>query len=132
VSVTEPRIDRDGNRARGLVVAIISTTPILCEALADVFESIGEVRVFSAHSGDTGGLLRALRPDAVVIDTEELEDATGFARDSGATLLHVSLVDSTLRSWNGEGWTQIENDGWSAESIRNALIGAMYHRGGSE
>jgi len=132
VNLADP-IAGHANRARNLVVAIISATPIFCEALADVFEGIGEVRTFTPRSGETGGLLRALRPDAIVIDTEEeLEEATDFARESGAALLHVSLVESKLRSWNGSGWTDIENDAWSPESIRNALIGAMYQRGGSE
>lgn len=132
MSVTSFRPDRQANETRNLFVAIISPAPIFSEALAEVFKSIGEVRTFPARSGDTAGLLRALSPDAVVIGGEdELEEAAAFARETGVPLLYVSLVPGTLRIWTRAGWRHMENDSWTPESIRNALIGAIYRPEGT-
>lgn len=129
MSVTRSEPDRHTNETRDLLVAIISPAPIFSQALADVFESIAEVRTFPAQSGDIAGLLLALSPDAVVIGGEdELEDATAFASETGVPLLYVSLVPGTLRIWTRAGWHHMENSSWTPESIRNALVGAIYHR----
>ncbi|MEK6275753.1 MAG: hypothetical protein AABM30_10485 [Actinomycetota bacterium] len=113
------------------VVAIISRTPIFCEALVEVLEDIAEVRRFPADAADHVGLLRAVHPDAVVIDAEDgIEGATEFASESSAALLHISLVHGTLRTWHRSGWSQVENTGWSPESIRNALLAELYRLDG--
>lgn len=132
MSVTRSRPNRQPSEARSLFVAIISPAPIFSQALAEILESIGEVRTFPARSGDTAGLLRALSPDAVVIGGEdELEEAAAFARETGVPLLHVSLVPGMLRIWTRAGWRHIEDNSWSPESIRNALIGAIYRPEGT-
>lgn len=129
MSVTRSEPDRHTIETQGLLVAVISPAPIFSQALADVFESIGEVRTFPAQSGDIGGLLRALSPDAVVIGGEdELDEATAFASETGVPLLYVSLVPGTLRMWTRAGWRHTEDNSWTPESIRNALVGAIYHR----
>jgi hypothetical protein len=130
MSGTRSRPNRQPSGARSLFVAIISPAPIFSQALAEILESIGEVRTFPARSGDTAGLLRALSPDAVVIGGEdELEEAAAFARETGVPLLHISLVPGTLRIWTRAGWRHIEDNSWAPESIRNALIGAIYRPG---
>ena len=132
MSVTTTRPDGHTNETRSLLVAIISPAPIFSQALADVFETIGEARTFPAQNGDTAGLLRALSPDAVVIGGEDgLEEAAAFARETGVPLLYVSLVSGTLRIWTRAGWHHMENNSWSPESIRNALIGAIYRPEGT-
>jgi hypothetical protein len=72
--------------------------PLLAEALTAALEGIATVRRFPAERGDTAGLLRAVDPDAVVVDSEaEAHHAAVFARATDSALVHVSLYDQVLR-----------------------------------
>jgi hypothetical protein len=111
------------------LVAVLSAVPILGEALTAVLESIAEVRRFPAHRGDTAGLLQWLRPDAVVVDSdEEAEAAAGFARETGAPLVHISLASRAVRVWRDGGWEEAPTGADSSETIRNAVVGGLFGR----
>ena len=111
------------------LVAVVSRVPIISEALAAALESIAEVRQFPAGRGDTAGLLRWLRPDAIVVDTEEeAEEAASFAKASRSPVVHISLRDQRLRVLRDGTWEEPEADGSSPETIRNILVSGIYGR----
>ena len=109
-------------------VAVLSHVPLVTNAIVDALESVAEVRAFAVQSGDTVGLLRSLRPDAVVVDgPETAEPAAKYARAADIPLLFISLRERKLRVLEGDGW-RLEAGRPSTESLRNALAEAIYRR----
>lgn len=116
----------EGTRALPLV-AVVSAVPMLREALADLDEIV-EVHGFPAGR-DTAGLLRWLAPDAVVVDSElEAEEATAYARESGAPLLRISYADAKVYVLETSGWVERAGAGLSPEDIRNIVVGSLFGR----
>ena len=110
------------------LVAVVCRIPLVFEALTAALEGIADVRPFPAERADTAGLLRALAPDAVVVDSEaEARDAEAFVRETGALLVHISLDDETLRRFEDGRWHEPEAAA-SPEAIRNALVGGIFGR----
>jgi hypothetical protein len=110
-------------------IALLYTVPLLCEALSSAFENIAEVQSFPAGRADVVGLLRSLRPDAVVVDdAAEADEAQRWTSPEGLPLVHISLRERKLRLLRDGAWE--ESDGTSAEAIRNLLAGSIYARGG--
>lgn len=110
------------------LVAVVCRVPLLSEALAAALEGIADVRRFPAGRGDTDGLLRALAPDAVVVDTEtEAHEAIPFAVEAQTPLVQVSLRERTLRKFEDGHWHVSDEDA-SPESIRNAVVGGIFRR----
>ena len=69
----------ENSREQPLIV-LVCRVELLGEALRGALDEIAEVQMFRAGLGDTDGLLRSLRPDAVVVDdTAEAEAALAFA-----------------------------------------------------
>jgi hypothetical protein len=117
----------DGDEVEPLV-AVVCRVPLLCEALTAALEGIATVHRFPAGRGDTAGLLRALQPDAVVVDSEaEAHHAAIFARATHSPLVHVSLHDQVLRIFEDGRWHEADEDA-SPESVRNALVGGIFRR----
>ena len=111
------------------VVAILCRVPIVAEGLAGAFEGMAEVRTFPANGGDTAGVLRWLRPDAVVVDDEHAAaSAAPYAANEGGLLVHVSVQDGTVRVFKGETWELADVDGSSPDAIRNLVIGSLLRR----
>ena len=111
--------------ARQPLVAVLYSVPLLCEALDSALENIAHVQAFPAHCGDTVGLLRAIRPDAIVVDDpDEAEYARRWAKRHDVPLVHVALREQKIRVLRDGGWE--ERRGTTAEAIRNALAGALY------
>lgn len=116
-----------GNGSEPLV-AVVCRVPLLYEALTAALDGVANVRRFPAGGGDTVGLLRALRPDAVIVDSEEeADEAAAFARESSSPLVHVSLHERTLRTLRDGRWHQAEEDA-TPEAIRNAIVGGIFGR----
>jgi len=115
------------------LVAVLCRVQLLSEAIQGALGEIADVRVFPAGIGDTAGLLRSLKPDAIVVDDEvEAEAARGFVGESGhAALLHVSLRDGRLLVLTENGWQDEASGGISPESVRNVLVGHLFARGAS-
>lgn len=112
------------------LVAVVSSYPLVAEAVEGALEGIAEVRSFSAGQGDTAAFLRLLQPAAVVVDSsEEAEAAAGFARESSATLVHVSLRDDRLRLLHAGRWQTLPDGSASPERIRSAVAAGIYLRG---
>ena len=123
--------DERSNSPKPLVVAVCAV-PLLQEALTATLEDIAEVQSFPAHRGDTVGLLRSLKPDAVVVDAEdEAEAAASFGHESNSPVLHISLKDRKLRLLRNGDWEDAGNGGTSSEEIRNILAASLFARGES-
>jgi len=109
-------------------VAVLSHVPLVTDAMVDALEEIAEVRAFTTQNGDTVGLLRSLRPDAIVVDgPEAAEAAAKYARAADVPLVFVCLRERKLRVLTDDGWRD-EAGRPSTESLRNALAEAIYRR----
>jgi hypothetical protein len=119
---------RPGGDGRPLV-AVVCSVPLLAEALNSALE-FAEVRAFAGDHGDTAGLLRWLRPDAVVVDSErDAHEAAAFALERELPVVHISVREQTLRIFHGGAWTAVGNgEGPSPETIRNVVAGMLFAR----
>jgi hypothetical protein len=119
----------DESSAKPLVVALCAV-PLLREVLVSALADIAEVQTFPAHGGDTVGLLRWLKPDAVVVDAEdEAEAAASFGHESNSPVLHISLQDRRLRLLRNGDWEEAGNGDTSSEDIRNIVAAGLFGRG---
>jgi hypothetical protein len=116
---------RDGTEP---LVAVVCRVPLLSEALMAALEGIAAVHRFPAGRGDTAGLLRALDPDAVVVDSAaEAHEAEAFASETHSPLVYVSLRNQVLRTFEDGRWHEADEDA-SPEALRNALVGGIFGR----
>jgi hypothetical protein len=108
------------------VVAVISRVPLIWEAVSGALDGIADVRWFPADAGDAGGLVRSMRPAAVVVDSDEVAgDVEPAAGDVDALLLHVRLQEGTVRVLRDGVWEGAEGPA-SPHAIRNLIVGAVY------
>jgi hypothetical protein len=113
--------------ARQPLVAVLYSVPLLCEALDSALQNIARVESFPAGRGDAVGLLRSIRPDAVVVDDpDEAERALRWAKRHHVPLVHVGLREQKIRVLRNGDWEQ--RPGATAEAIRNELAGSLYGR----
>ena len=119
---------RPGDRARPLV-AVISAVPLLTEAIRASLD-FADVQAFAADNGDAAGLLRWLKPDAAIVDSDEAaREAARFAVDADLPLLHISVRDEGLRLLRNGAWENISNgDGPTPEEVRNVIAGVLFAR----
>ncbi len=110
------------------LVAFLYSVPLLHEALLSTLDSIADVQAFPAGRGDVTGLLRSVKPDAIVVDdADEADEARSWAKRHHAPLVHICLRDQKIRVLRNGGWD--ETAGAGAETIRNVLAGSLYGRG---
>ncbi|HKI92024.1 MAG TPA: hypothetical protein VJ986_06960, partial [Gaiellaceae bacterium] len=114
------------------LVAVVCSVPLLGEAMRSALD-FAEVHTFAEDRGDVEGLLRSVRPDAVVVDSEDAAGAgASFAKEHGVPVLHVSVRDRALRVFRGGAWERVESDdGSTPEALRNAVAGAFFARVGA-
>lgn len=119
---------RPGDNRRPLV-AVVCSVPLLAEAVTSALE-FAEVRTFSGEHGDTAGLLRWLRPDAVIVDSErDAHEAAAFALERELPVVHIAVREQTLRVFHGGAWTAVGNgEGPTPETIRNVVAGTLFAR----
>jgi hypothetical protein len=109
------------------LVAVICRIPLLCEALTGALDGIAKVRQFGASQGDTAGLLRWLRPDAVVVDSDAVADtAAAVARETNTPVVKISYGRSAVRVFSDGEWEEPVEGAASAESVRNILVGHLF------
>jgi len=118
-------------KARPLV-AVVCVVPLLGEAMESALD-FAEIRSFSASDGDIAGLLRWMRPDALIVDNEgDAEEAAAFARDHELPVLHVSVHERALRLYRHGTWEIIvSGEGTTPTVIRNVIAGALFSREGA-
>ena len=114
------------------LVVVVCAFPLLGVAMRSALD-FADVQTFSAAGGDLDGLLRWLRPDALIVDSDDgAQAAAAFARDNSLALLHVSIRDRALRVYTRDGWETIENgDGPTPDAVRNVIAGALFARNGA-
>jgi hypothetical protein len=96
-------------RSRPLVVTI-SEVPIFYEAVAGALRDGATVQALKPVGGDTDVVLRAIDPDAVIVDNaQDAQAALVSALEQGFPVIHISSQDSVLRvlgpsgSWSEQG-----------------------------
>lgn len=113
------------------LVAVLCSVPLLGEAVGSALD-FAEVRTFADRGGDLAGLLRWLRPDALIVDSDSgaLEAAT-FARENDLPLVHISIRDRALRLFRNGEWEVVGNgEGPTPEAVRNVIAGSLFAREG--
>jgi hypothetical protein len=111
------------------LIAVICTVPLLEEALLAAVGDVTTVRSFPAGR-DTVGLLSWLRPDGVVVDSdEEAENATPFARERDVPLVHVSFARRKLRVLRDGEWDEPDDLTAAPETLRNIIVGGIFGAG---
>lgn len=117
---------RQPERTRPLV-AVVCAVPLLGEAMRAALE-FADVQTFAASGGDLDGLVRWLRPDALVVDNvESAVEAAAFAHEHDLPVLHVSVQEREMSLYRGGIWQRIGNgDGPTPEAIRNVVAGALF------
>ena len=118
---------RPAERTRPFV-AVVCVVPLLGEAVRSALE-FADVQTFAARGGDLDGLLRWLRPDVLIVDSDEIaEQAKGFAGEHELPVLHVGVEERVLRLYRSGVWETIthHDDGPTAESVRNVVAGALF------
>lgn len=101
------------------LVAVVFRVPLIVEALAAAFDGIADVQGVRHGDGGLEGLLRALRPDAVVVEGGEAQ-----AFDLQVPIVHVDLERQTVEVWTDGAW-RVEDVDLSGEAIRNAVLTPM-------
>ena len=111
------------------LVAVVCSVPLLAEALGSALE-FAEVRTFSGDHGDTAGLLRWLRPDAVIVDSDrDARDAAAFALERELPVVHLSVRDQTLSVFHRGDWTLVDSgEDPTPGVIRNVVAGMLFAR----
>ena len=110
-------------------MAVVCAVPVLGEALMSALD-FAEVHSFSERGGDVAGLLEWLRPDAVVVDSDDgAAGALRYAAGKGVAVLHISVRTDELRMLRDGEWHHVGNgDGPTPEAIRNVVAGALFAR----
>jgi hypothetical protein len=111
------------------LAAVVCSVPLVGEAMSSALD-FAEVRPFAARGGDIPGLLRSLRPDGVVVDSDDgARDALAYAIDDAVPVLHVDVRRHALRLYRSGGWSDVgSNEGPTPEAIRNVIAGALFGR----
>jgi hypothetical protein len=107
-------------------VAVVCRVPMVGEALRDTLSAFATVEFFPAHDG-TEGLLRSVRPDAVVVDSDEEAAAVApIADELGLAVVHVSLKDEQVRVLEDGRWRPVHAA--TPEAVRDAVAGLLFGR----
>ena len=111
-------------RTRPLVVTI-TDIPIFYEAVAEMLGDQASVHPLKPVGGDTEVVLRALDPDAVIVDSRrgarDLRKATLKRR---IPLIHVDATGSALRVLGANGWRQLSLPVTTSDALQSLLAAA--------
>jgi hypothetical protein len=102
------------------LIAVLSRVPLFVEALRAAFEGIADLQSISADDVEAHGLVRAFRPDVVIVEGLDRETI-----DINVPCVHVELNAECLSMRNERGWELLDLE-LSAETIRNVAIAALY------
>ncbi len=109
-------------RSRPLVVTI-SRVPIFYEAVAGLLRDRATVHALKPVGRDTEVVLRAIDPDAVIVDNlQDAQAAAESALEQGFPIVHVSSEDSVLRVLGPSGcWSEQGLPPMGSEAFWNIL-----------
>ncbi len=113
-------------------MAVVCSVPLLAEAVRAAL-GFAEVAEFPEHGGDVSGLVRWMRPDVLVVDSDEVAAAvTDYAREHDLPVLHIELGADSIRLFSGGAWEHVgSGEGATPEAVRNVVAGALYAREGA-
>jgi hypothetical protein len=110
------------------LVAFVCRAPVLSEALAASLALVADVRSFPAGRPDPEGLIRALGPDAIVVDDpDEADRLAPYARAARSPLVLIAGDANELRVLRNNGW-DVVSYGDGIEGIRNLLVAELFGR----
>jgi len=111
------------------LVAVLCSVPLLGEAVGSALE-FAEVRTFADRGGDISGLLRWLRPDALIVDSDAgALEAAAYAQENDLPLVHISIRERALRLFRHGEWELVGNgEGPTPEAVRNVIAGTLFAR----
>jgi hypothetical protein len=114
------------------LVAVICSVPLVGEAIRSAVD-FADVQSFTGQR-DTAGLLRWLKPDVVIVDSDsDADEATVYANENDLAVLHISVRERTLRLFRRGEWEQVGNgDGPTPEVVHNVVAGILFARGGPQ
>jgi hypothetical protein len=117
------------SRAQPLV-AVVSSVPLVFEALRDALSAFAEVQSFPSRSR-AASLLRSIRPAAVIVDADEdLSDAETVAREQDFSLVHLELAHHRVRVFRDGKWNVAANGKEvSPEIVRDLVAAGIFARG---
>jgi hypothetical protein len=111
-------------RLRPLVVTI-SDFPIFYEAVAGSLSDRATVQSLQPVGGDTETVLKAIAPDAVIVDNvRDAQAAAAAAVEQGFRIVHVSSEEATLRVLGARGWSEQDLPSMGSDAFRNILRSA--------
>jgi len=106
------------------LVAVLYDVPLFAESLDGVFDGFADVQAFPSGP-HAGGLLRWIRPDALIVEGADAGFAFEFARAEGVPLVHVRLRGNPRLTVLAGGASQAEDIDVSPSAIRNAILGSL-------
>ena len=108
------------------LVAFVCRAPVLSEALAASLALVADVRPFPAGRPDPEGLIRALRPDAIVVDDcDEGDRLAPYANAARTPLVLIAAHANEVRVLGSHGW-DVVSYGDGIEGIRNLLVAQLF------
>jgi hypothetical protein len=112
------------------LVAAVCSVPLVGEAVRSALE-FAEVRIFTGQR-DTAGLLRSLKPDVVIVDSDpDADEASAYAAETDVSVLQISIRDRSLRLFRNGEWEQVgDGEGPTPEAVRNVVAGTLFSRRG--
>jgi hypothetical protein len=109
------------------VVLAVTVTPLLNQTLAIALKGVAVLGHIPAGITDLAGLIRHIRPDALIVDSDDrAHELAPAAAECSMPLVHVSLQTQELRVFRNERWTSCPSWGTSPNTIRNVVIGEIY------
>jgi hypothetical protein len=111
-----------------LVVAI-TDTPMFYEAMAETLADQGCVHRLRPGGGDTEIVLRALDPDAVIVDSRRsASEARKSALKRGIPLIHIDSDGAVLRVLTANGWREHSLPQKTSEALQSLLLATVLGR----
>ena len=109
------------------LVAVVHRVPLVIEAIAEALDGIADVQSFPLKRGNVANLLRAIKPDGIVVDADSsARQAAEYTRETPTPLVHISVEDHKLRVFENGEWEEAQKS--SPEALRNMLIGSLFGR----
>jgi hypothetical protein len=81
---------RHATRRLRPLVAVVCVAPLMAEGVATALDGVADTRLLPADVDDLGALLRALAPDALVVD-RDCRAASAHADEHSIPLFHVPV-----------------------------------------
>jgi hypothetical protein len=106
------------DRSRPLV-AVVFRIPLFVEAIVAAFDGLAEIQGVRAADERLNGLLEALRPQAVVVESARVPE---FRTE--AVVFQVDLESAAVRQLVEGRWRELDVE-LSGEDIRNAVLNAV-------